>query len=198
MEPLATFEDNALIQLALAGQTECFTVLANRHLPAVRRRIGPMVPNATDMDDLLQEVLLKVWRHLATFRSESTFRTWMTRVAINQALLSHRREQRRPICQTLGDFDTFASSHESPLQYLARVEMAQAIRSAVLKLPPLYRRVLTLRDLEQLSIRETAQRLQTSVPTVKTQLSRARRLLLTALRRSNIRRSSRATLQQLQ
>jgi RNA polymerase sigma-70 factor (ECF subfamily) len=198
MLPLATFEDSALIQLALAGQTECFTILANRHLPAVRRRIGPMVPNATDVDDLLQEVLLKVWRHLATFRSESTFRTWMTRVAINQALLSHRRERRRPICQTLGDFDTFASPHESPLQSLARVEMTQAIRSAVVKLPPLYRRVLTLRDLEQLSIRETAQRLQTSVPTVKTQLSRARRLLLAALRRSNVRRSSGATLQQLQ
>jgi RNA polymerase sigma-70 factor, ECF subfamily len=198
MTPLATFEDSALIQLALAGQTECFTVLTNRHLPAVRRSIGPMVPNATDVDDLLQEVLLKVWRRLATFRSESTFRTWMTRVAINQALQSHRREQHRPICQALGDFDTFASPYESPYQYLARVEVAQAIRSAVVKLPPLYRRVLTLRDLEQLSIRQTAQRLQTSVPTVKTQLSRARRLLLVALRRSNIWRSSRATLQQLQ
>jgi RNA polymerase sigma-70 factor, ECF subfamily len=198
MAPLATFDDSALIQLALAGQTECFTVLTNRHLPAVRRRIGPMVPNATDVDDLLQEVLLKVWRHLATFRSESTFRTWMTRVAINQALQSHRQEQRRPICQALGDFDTFASPYESPHQYFARVEVAQAIRSAVLKLPALYRRVVTLCDLEQLSVRETAQRLQASVPTVKTQLFRARRLLLTALRRSNLRHSSRATLQQLQ
>jgi RNA polymerase sigma-70 factor (ECF subfamily) len=198
MAPLATFEDSALIQLALAGQTECFTVLTNRHLPAVRRSIGPMVPNATDVDDVLQEVLLKVWRHLATFRFESTFRTWMTRVAINQALQSHRLEQRRPICQALGDFDTFASPHESPHQYLARVEAAQTIRSAVLKRPPLYSRVLTLCDLEQLSIRETAQKLQASVPTVKTQLFRARRLLLLALRRSNIRRSSRVTLQQLQ
>jgi RNA polymerase sigma-70 factor, ECF subfamily len=194
MAPLATFEDSALIQLALAGQTECFTVLTNRHLPAVRRRIGPMVPNATDVDDLLQEVLLKVWRHLSKFRSESTFRTWMTRVAINQALQSYRREQRRPICQTLGDFDTFASPRESPHQSLAPVEMAQAVRSAVVKLPPMYRRVLTLCDLEQLSIRETAQKLQATVPAVKTQLFRARRLLLAALQRSNIRRSSRATL----
>src|SRR5271169_2908119 len=89
MAPLATFEDSALIKLALEGQTECFTVLTNRHLPAVRRRIASIVPNTTDADDLLQEVLLKVWRHLSTFRSESTFRTWMTRVAINVALQSY-------------------------------------------------------------------------------------------------------------
>src|SRR4029077_3243599 len=75
--PLATFEDSALIKLALEGQTECFTVLTNRHLHAVRRRIASIVPNTTDADDLLQEVLLKVWRHLSTFRSESTFRTLM-------------------------------------------------------------------------------------------------------------------------
>ncbi len=120
--PLATFEDSTLIKLALAGQTECFTILTNRHLPAVRRRIGSIVPNTTDADDLLQDVLLKVWRHLSTFRSESTFRTWMTRVAINEALQSYRRGQSRPICQALGDFDTFASSTESPLQTLTRAE----------------------------------------------------------------------------
>ena len=89
--PLATFEDSALIKMALAGQTECFTVLTNRHLPAVRRHIVSIVPNRTDADDLLQEVLLKVWLHLSTFRSESSFRTWMTRVAINEALQSFRQ-----------------------------------------------------------------------------------------------------------
>jgi hypothetical protein len=67
--PLATFEDSALIKLALAGQTECFTILTNRYLPAVRRRIGSLIRNTTDADDLLQEV----WRHLSTFRSESSF-----------------------------------------------------------------------------------------------------------------------------
>jgi RNA polymerase sigma-70 factor (ECF subfamily) len=178
--------------LALAGETECFTVLTNRHLPAVRRRIGSIIPNTTDADDLLQEVLLKVWRHLSTFRSESTFRTWMTRVAINEALQSFRREQRRPVCQPLGDFDVFASPNDSPHQSLARVEATQAVRSAVVKLPPMYRRVLTLRDIEQLSIRETAQRLQSSVPVVKTRLLRARRLLLAALKRSNLRGFPRA------
>jgi len=56
--PLANLEDGVLIKLALAGQTDCFTVLTNRHLPAVRRRIYWMVPNAADADDLLQPGLI--------------------------------------------------------------------------------------------------------------------------------------------
>ena len=182
--PLATFEDSALIKLALAGQTECFTVLMDRHLAAIRRCIGSMVRNRTDADDLLQEVLLKVWRHLSRFRSESSFRTWMTRVAVNEALQSYRRKQRRSICRTLGDFDTFASPNESPLQSLARVEATQAVRSAVAGLPEIYSQVLVLREFEQLSTREIAQSLHSSVGAVKTRLFRGRLMLLAALQRS--------------
>jgi RNA polymerase sigma-70 factor, ECF subfamily len=181
--PLATFEDSALIKMALAGQTECFTVLTNRHLPAVRRRIGSIVSNTTDADDLLQEVLLKVWLHLSTFRSESSFRTWMTRVAINEALQSYRRERCRPLCQTPGDLAALASHGESPYQSLARTEATQAVRSAVAGLPANYRQILILRDLEELSVRETAKCLQSSIPSVKTRLFRARLMLLAALRR---------------
>jgi RNA polymerase sigma-70 factor (ECF subfamily) len=181
--PLVTFEDSALIKLALAGQAECFTVLTNRHLPAVRRRIGSIVRNTTDADDLLQEVLLKVWRHLSTFRSESSFRTWMTRVAVNEALQSYRRQQSRPMCQALGDFDIFASPNESPLAVLTRAETTQVVRKAVVALPEKYRQALILRHLEQLSLKETAQCLQSSIPAVKTRLFRARLMLLVALRR---------------
>jgi RNA polymerase sigma-70 factor, ECF subfamily len=188
---LATFEDSALIRLALAGQTECFTVLTNRHLEVVRRRIGSIVPNTTDADDLLQEVLVKVWRHLSRFRSESTFRTWMTRVAINEALQFYRREQRRPACQAFGDFDTFAAPIESPLQSLTRAERAQVVRNAVVQLPAKYREVLILCYLEELSLRETALRLQSSVPAVKSRLFRARVMLMASLRRSKVLASAR-------
>ncbi len=182
--PLATFEDSALIKLALAGQTECFTVLANRHLPAVRRRIGSMVPNTTDVDDLFQEVLLKVWRHLSTFRSQSSFPTWMTRVAINEALQACRQQRSRPIFQALGDRDIFASPSESPLQSLIRAETTQVVRKAVVGIPAKYRQVLILREFEELSVRQIAQSLRSSIGAVKTRLFRARLMLLAALRRS--------------
>jgi RNA polymerase sigma-70 factor (ECF subfamily) len=182
-----TIDDSGLIRLTLAGQTECFTALTNRHLPAVRRRIGSLVPNTTDVDDLLQEVLLKVWCHLSKFRSESTFRTWMTRIAINEALQSYRREQRRPVCQAPCDFDTIASPNESALQSFTRAETAKVVRKAIVELPAKYRQVLILREFEELSALEIAQSLQSSVPAVKTRLFRARHMLLDALQRPRMR-----------
>jgi RNA polymerase sigma-70 factor (ECF subfamily) len=182
---LASVEDSALIEMALAGQSECFTLLMDRHLAVVRRRVRSMVRSAADLEDLLQEVLLKVWLHLSTFRSESSFRTWMTRVAINEALQANRREQcRPPRTQELRDLDTFASPVESPYRSLARTETIQAVRNAVMKLPAKYRQVLILRDLDQVNTLETARSLRASVPAVKTRLQRARLMLLARLQRS--------------
>jgi RNA polymerase sigma-70 factor (ECF subfamily) len=146
-----------------------------------------MVRNVTDADDILQEVLLKVWRHLATFRSESSFRTWMTQVAINEARQLYRRERSKSLCQPLRDLDAFASPGESPHQTLARVEVTQAVRSALMGLPAKYREVLILCDLEQLSARETAQGLKASIPAIKTRLFRGRLMLLAALQSSRAR-----------
>ena len=71
-------QDGALINLVLAGRADCFNLLVDRHLAVVKKRISTLVRNAAETDDVIQEVLLKVWLHLSTFRSESSFRTWMT------------------------------------------------------------------------------------------------------------------------
>lgn len=184
---LATYEDRTLVELALAGQVECFSVLMNRHKAAVRRRIRSMVRNATDADDVLQEVLLKVWKHLSTFRSESSFRTWMTRVAINEALQNCRRERRQPVYQPSYDLDILASPGELPHHVVARTEATQLVRGAVLGLPTKYRQVLILREIEELSTKETAKKLQLSIPAVKIRLLRARLLLTATLLRLGIR-----------
>jgi RNA polymerase sigma-70 factor (ECF subfamily) len=175
------FEDSALIRMVLAGRTECFTALTNRHLRALKRHIGSIVPNATDVEDLLQEVLIKVWRRLSTLRSESAFSAWVTRVAINEALQSWRRERSRPVCQAFGDYDILVSTNESPLQALTRAETTQIVRDAVHELPEKYEQVLNLREYEDLSLEEIAKFLHLSIPAVKTRLFRARRMLQTAL-----------------
>jgi RNA polymerase sigma-70 factor (ECF subfamily) len=146
-------------------------------MPAVRRLIGSMVGNATDADDILQEVLLKVWCHLSTFRSESSFRTWMTRVAINEAFQHFRRRRSGPNLTELGDFDIFVSHNESPLQSLTRTETTQVVLRAVVQLPPKYRQAVILRHLKQLSLSETARLLQLSVGALKSRLFRAKRML---------------------
>lgn len=182
----AKFADSTLIKLALEGQTECFAVLIDRHQEAVRRRIASMVGNKPDADDLLQETLLKVWHHLPTFRLESSFRTWMTRIAINEVLQAYRRDKCRPVCLAPSDLDAFASHGESPHQSVARVELTRAVRRAVERLPIKYSQVLILRDLKQLSQQETARCLRSNIPTVKSSLFRARQKLLASLQRSGI------------
>src|SRR5579863_6064437 len=134
--PLGAVDDSTLIEMILAGQGECFAILMDRHLAAVRNRIRSMVRSAAGLDDLLQEVLLKVWRHLSTFRAGSSFRTWMTRVAINEALQAHRREQSSPqLSQAVRDLDTFASPVESPHGSVVHTEVTHAVCNAIMKLP---------------------------------------------------------------
>jgi RNA polymerase sigma-70 factor (ECF subfamily) len=181
-EPLATYEDSTLIKLTLLGQPECFAALMDRHSAAVRRRIASLVRNPADTDDLFQEVALKVWLHLSTFRSESSFRTWVTRVATNEALQSYRRQQRKPVCRPLGDQEAIASSGEPADRSIARKEAAQAVRVAIQELPERYRQVIILRDLEQHSTEETARSLDSSIQAVKARLFRARFMLLAALK----------------
>ena len=181
--PIVTFEDSTLIQLTLAGQSECFAVLMNRHIDAVRKCVRSLVRNATEAEDVLQETQYKVWRCLSTFRSESSFRTWMTRVAVNEARQSYRRS-RRWMCQEPGDCDVFASRCESQDESMIRAEVVRAVRSAVVELPALYSRALILRYLENLSARETAKRLHSTIPAVKSRLFRGRGMLLAALRQS--------------
>jgi RNA polymerase sigma-70 factor (ECF subfamily) len=170
-------QDNALINLVLAGQPDCFTLLMDRHLATVKKRIYRFVRNAAETEDLLQEVLLKVWLHLSTFRSESSFRTWMTRIAINEALQSFRRKRSGRIAYARYDFDNLASPGESPCQSLTNRERQQTLRNAVATLPANYRQVLILRDFEELSEKETAQSLHLSITAVKTRLRRARLML---------------------
>lgn len=180
--PVATLGDNILIKMVLSGRIECFAVLMNRYLPMVRRRIGAIVANTADVEDLSQEVFFKTWQHLATFREESSFGAWLTRVAINEALTLCRRNHRRPNWQAVADLDTFASAMDSPLQRLARREARQILHYAIAKLPAMYRRVLILRDFEQFSLEEIARLVRSTVPAVKTRLFRARVMLLRVIR----------------
>jgi len=183
MTSFTTLEDGALIERTLAGQSECFTVLMDRHSAAVRRRVKSMVRNNSDEDDLVQETFLKAWRHLSSFRSDASFRTWLTRVATNEVLQQYRRDRSSPVGLAIMDLDTCPSGHGSPHDALARVEARHTIRKAVAGLPKKYRRVLVLRDLEQLTTIEAAQRLQYGIPLLKTRLLRARQMLSMALLR---------------
>ncbi|MBV8830184.1 MAG: sigma-70 family RNA polymerase sigma factor [Acidobacteriaceae bacterium] len=180
--PIARFEDKTLIELTVAGQSECFSVLMDRHGKAVRKCIGALVRNRSDVEDLIQNTFLKAWRGLPTFRFEANFRTWLTSVAANEALALHRRGRSRPFCLPITNLENVRSWGESPEQTLARLEARLTVRRAIAGLPNKYREILTLCDLQQLTIHEAARQLKSSTSLVKTRLFRARHMLAKALK----------------
>jgi RNA polymerase sigma-70 factor, ECF subfamily len=174
-------DDRMLIEGTLAGEAECFGVLMKRHLGPVKGYMSLILRNGEDKDDLMQNVMLKTWRHLSSFRGESSFRTWIHRIAINEVLMS-RRKRRVQLSSCGADLDTLKSTVGCPFQAVERRETARRVRGAAARLPQLYRRVLVLRDLEELNVQETADSLGLSVAAVKSRLFRARLRLSGALK----------------
>jgi RNA polymerase sigma-70 factor (ECF subfamily) len=179
---LNSIDDIVLIQMTLAGQKGCFDVLMRRHLGIVLKRIRSMIPQLAEAEDVLQEVQLKTWTHLASFRADSSFRTWITQIAINESLMSIRRAKAGRQCEEI-KLDRVAASNESPFRSCARREVARTVRTAIHKLPVKFQQILILRDLRGLSVKEAARRLNSSIPLVKSRLFRARAMLSKVLQK---------------
>lgn len=185
ISPQGSPPDEVLIEMVVAGRSDCFSALVDRHLTAVRRRLRAMVPNEPDQEDVLQEVLLKVWRNLAQFRLECNLRTWMISIAINEARQWYRRRTSRNKFQPLEDSEPIASMQDSPERRLLRNEAARTVEDGLAALPAKYRDVLVLHYLEENTGADTAKFLGMTVPAMKTRTFRARRLLSTKLRQRN-------------
>ena len=142
-----------------------------------------ILKNDADAEDAAQEAVLKAYKYLARFRQESKFSTWLIQIAINEAKMRLRKD-RRYLYESLdngqqtdeGDYipTDFADWREIPSQALEQSELREALNQALLALPENYRTVLILRDVQQMSIAETAKALNISEENVKTRTSRAR------------------------
>jgi RNA polymerase sigma-70 factor, ECF subfamily len=187
-DSMAQLDDTALVQLALAGQSEYFDEIMHRHMKVVRARVVSIVRNTADVDDVVQEVFFKAWRALPTFRGDASVRSWLASIATNEALTLWRREQRRRPYETPEECHTLAWRGEPADKAVMRREAARTIRGAIVKLPLKYRDVVMLRDIEEVSEAAAATQLEASVRAVRTRLHRGRLRLAAALRRSPGRR----------
>jgi RNA polymerase sigma-70 factor (ECF subfamily) len=178
-----SLDDKALIQMTLAGHNECFDELMDRHLWLIRKRVDSIIPNKAESEDVLQVAQLKIWTHLSSFRRHSSFRTWITRIAINEALQSYRRTRLGREWDAM-DFDRLAASTDCPERWYARQEMAGKISRAIYQLPAKFRQIVVLRELRELSVKETARELKSNTQLVKTRLFRARMILSKVLQSS--------------
>jgi RNA polymerase sigma-70 factor (ECF subfamily) len=178
--------ESGLIARILAGEKELFHELIRPYERMAYLTLFAILKNETEAEDAAQETVISAYRHLASFRGEAKFSTWLTTIAINEG----RKRLRKAKGAAEESIEALAEDHEGdftpvrltdwreiPLEALERKELREALRSAVAELPDIYRQVFTLRDLEELNIEETAQALGINPGAVKVRLHRARMML---------------------
>ena len=175
-------DESALVTEAKAGSYAAFEELVNRYEKKIYRLGMNLTGSPEDAEDVLQETFLKAFEHLPEFRADARFYTWIVRIAVNEALMKLRKRRASkevPVEDSEDDEGAvtvreFADWKPNPEQQLARAELENILQNAIRALPPSFRTVFYLRDVEDLSTEETAELLNLSVGAVKARLFRAR------------------------
>jgi RNA polymerase sigma-70 factor, ECF subfamily len=157
-----------------------FEALANEHKDAVYRQMIRVCGNREDAEDVLVEALLKAYRHLDQLRDSAAFRSWLAQIAKRVCWQLKERESLLPLLQlsALEDEGKQISGNDLPMEaQIASRRMAELLAEAVDSLPPSYRSVYQLRDVEELPGSEVAQKLGISLAAMKSRLHRARELV---------------------
>ncbi len=172
--------DKALVRAAQEGDQASFRELVTRYEGKVYRLALKMVRDPQDAEDVLQETFISVYRHLDTFRGDSAFATWIFRIATNASLMKLRSAKPTVSLDEPSDAEEEVFPREladwsgAPDEMLLNGEIRAQMDAALTQLPETLRAVFVLRDVQGLSIEETARVLDISIPNVKTRLHRAR------------------------
>jgi RNA polymerase sigma-70 factor (ECF subfamily) len=178
--------EREIITRILAGETELFHELIRPCERMVYLTALSMVKDETEAEDATQEAMLKAFRALRSFQGEAKFSTWLVAIALNECRRRLRIAKKAPQesveeagTAQEGDFTpaVLTDWREIPLEALERKEIRLTLVAAVGELPPIYRQVFTLRDIEELNVQETAEALEISTNAVKVRLHRARMML---------------------
>ena len=177
--------EGVLIRRIRDGEHDLFYQLIQPYERRVYSAAFAILRNEADAEDVVQEAMLKALKHIGQFRAEARFSTWLIQITVNEARMRRRRDHAammEPITDQRdeeGNYTPrdFADWREIPLETLARKEIRQQLAKALASLGQKYREVFVLRDMQQLSIEETARALGISTASVKTRLLRARLML---------------------
>jgi RNA polymerase sigma-70 factor, ECF subfamily len=170
--------DRALVEAAAGGSREAFDELVRRHQSAVITLARVLTSGRGDAEDLAQDVFVRAWRNIGRFRGDSTFRTWLHRVAINVIRTSQSRQGRLLRMFTARGHDEAPrdpASGEEPVD--ATLARRQVIDRALATLTDELRIAVTLRDLQGLDYKEIAAALDVPIGTVESRIFRARQKL---------------------
>jgi RNA polymerase sigma-70 factor (ECF subfamily) len=178
----AVTELSELIERCKAGDGLAFREVFRNHRSDVARLVQRMSGRPSDLEDLVQEVFLQVYRSIKDFRGQSRFSTWLYRVTVNVVLMQRRAAKSRPVLHEAPDDAFGADLHELPDDQVARARRVGAFYRLLDRLSDKKRAVFILHELEGMSPSEIAKIVSAPVLTVRTRLFYARRELLELLR----------------
>lgn len=177
-----TSEELILVNAARGGDVGAFEKLVRKYDRNVFRIAQHITQNREDAEDVVQDAFLKAFQNLGQFQGQSKFYTWLVRIAVNEALMRLRRRRPERMVSLDEDVKTDEDSmprevadwSPNPEQLYTQSELREILTKTIQGLPPGFRTVFILRDVEGLSTEETAAALDLSVPAVKSRLLRAR------------------------
>jgi RNA polymerase sigma-70 factor, ECF subfamily len=179
-------EDERLVEALREGVEDAYEALIQRFQQPVYNLVARLLSSRTDPSDVVQEVFLKIFRSIHQFRGQSSLKTWIYRIAVNEAYNQRRwfrRHQQQEVelenddDRTRSYADILPDPHASPYDYVLDREQHVLIERALETVNPSFRAAVVLRDLEDLSYEEIADILQISMGTVKSRILRGREAL---------------------
>lgn len=178
-------EEDALVTSLCRGSEEAYEILIQRYHQPVYNLVCRLMDDASEASDVVQEVFLKVFRKIGAFRGNSSLKTWIYRIAVNEAYNHHRWCSRHHRQEVTLEFEDGAPSYadhltdpgRSPFEQAANREMRMMVEAALEKLNPKFRAAVVLRDIEDLSYEDIASVLDISLGTVKSRIMRGREAL---------------------
>jgi RNA polymerase sigma-70 factor (ECF subfamily) len=172
--------DHEVVQQVLAGKTALFELLMRRHNERVYRAARAIVRDDVEAEDVMQQAYVNAFAHLRQFNGTAQFSTWLTRIAVNEALARVRRQGRyEAFDETESNVESLVAEQraDNPEHQAFTEELRGLLEWAIDELPDGMREVFVLRDVEGMSTLEAAQCLGVSEDVVKTRLSRGRATL---------------------
>jgi RNA polymerase sigma-70 factor (ECF subfamily) len=184
-EEAGDWDEARLLGGLRSGSEEAYEELIRQFQQPVYTLVCRLLEDPSDACDVVQEVFLKIFRKVGSFRGESSLKTWMYRIAVNEAF-NHQRwfnRHRRQEVELEGDSDApgfgyrIPDRRPSPYDHVVEIEQHAMIEAALARMNPSFRAAVVLRDIEELSYEEIAEILQVALGTVKSRIQRGREAL---------------------
>ncbi len=190
---LSSLPETALAERVAAGDPLAFEALMRRFNSRLFRVARAILRDDADAEDALQDGYIQAYRHMADFRGAAGLGTWLTRIVVNSALMRLRAQRRHSVVVPIAErrdpagesleVDVADEKTESPPNAALRAEIRRALERRIDELPLAYRTVFVMREVQELTVQETADGLGIPAATVRSRLFRARALLREALAR---------------